>query len=297
MTPGIVLVHKPIGPTSHAVVRDFLAAASPADKRPRKICHGGTLDPFAAGLLLILIEPATRLFDHLHNVPKTYDVIVRWGIETDNGDPLGQPVFTGDPTNLSPQAIESATTDFLGWRDQIPPATSAKRVGGQRAYERAHRGETVNLPPSRVYLHEAAWLSHDLPATSRLRVTVRGGFYVRALVRDLGRKLGCGAHIASLHRRSIGPWLDPGDGHRVEITGQNLLPWLPSRRLTDQDVGELRAARPISLGTLTAADWPLPTGFDDSNPLIRAFHRDRLTFLLRREADTLHPTISLPGGV
>ncbi|HUB26832.1 MAG TPA: tRNA pseudouridine(55) synthase TruB, partial [Tepidisphaeraceae bacterium] len=208
MSPGIHLFHKPVGPSSFSIVQKCMEIATTG--RRRKMCHGGTLDPFASGLLLILVEPATKLFDYLHDIPKVYEATVRWGVETDNGDPLGTETFTGDASNISPDQLEAALRGFIGWHDQIPHATSAKRIGGERAYLKAHRGETVIMPPSKVYLHEATWLSHDLPRQSVLKMTVRGGYYVRALARDLGRSLGCGAHLTELHRSAIGPWNDPG---------------------------------------------------------------------------------------
>src|SRR5450432_2192834 len=177
MTPGIYLVHKPVGPTSFSLVQKFKSAQ---EKLPR-VCHGGTLDPFACGLLLILVEPATILFGYLHAIPKTYDATVRWGVETDTGDPLGREIFTGDSSALSPVLLDDALKKFIGWHEQIPHATSAKRIDGERAYLKAHRGENVVMPSSKVYLHDAQWLSHDLPRESRLRIIVRGGYYVRAL--------------------------------------------------------------------------------------------------------------------
>src|SRR5205085_314882 len=105
--------------------------------------------------------------------------------------------FQGDASAMMPQDLDAALAGFLGWRDQVPPATSAKKIGGEPAYKKAHRGEEVVLPPSRVYLHEARWLSHDLPGKSRLLLTCRGGYYVRALARDLGRRLGCGGHLSA----------------------------------------------------------------------------------------------------
>ncbi len=203
MTPGIHLLHKPKGPTSFSLVQ---ACIKSNDKlKAPKICHGGTLDPFATGLLLILVEPATRLFDHLHAIPKIYEATIRWGIETDNGDPLGRVTFTGDPSPLRPRQLDEALKNFIGWQDQTPPPTSAKRIGGERAYQKAHRGETFDLPPSKVYLHKATWLSHNLPHESQLQLSVRGGYYVRALARDLGRLLGCGAshRTASHSNRSL----------------------------------------------------------------------------------------------
>jgi tRNA pseudouridine55 synthase len=205
MTPGIHLLHKPVGPTSFSLVQAAIKSVPPEHKAPR-ICHGGTLDPFASGLLLILVEPATRLFNYLHDIPKTYQATVRWGVETDNGDPHGQVTFTGEASGLTPEKLESALAGFIGWHDQVPHPTSAKRIDGERAYVRAHRGETVIMPPTRVYLHEARWLSHDLPNTSRLELVCRGGYYVRALARDLGKLMGCGAHLTrSFIARPLGP--------------------------------------------------------------------------------------------
>src|SRR5687767_15769681 len=124
MSPGIHLVHKPVGPTSLSVLESLRSTLE------LKMCHGGALDPFASGLLLVLVEPATRLFDHLHDAPKVYEATVRWGVETDNGDPTGRPVFQREPNVLNtPSGLEGALKGFLGWREQVPPATSNKRVG------------------------------------------------------------------------------------------------------------------------------------------------------------------------
>jgi tRNA pseudouridine55 synthase len=298
MTPGIHLMHKPVGPTSFSLVQACIESARVAQphRRPR-ICHGGTLDPFASGLLLILVDPATRLFDHLHAIPKVYEAIVRWGVETDNGDPLGRTTFSCDASGLTPRRLDEALATFTGWRDQTPPATSAKRIGGERAYEKAHRGEQVLLPPSRVYLHEARWLTHDLPRDSRLRLTVRGGYYVRALARDLGRLLGCGAHLAALHRTAIGPWWDPGPGESVELHGRDVLPWAATRILADQEVGDLRQGGTVAAANLLPPDWPLPPGFPEPKAPVRGFHQGRFTFLLRTEGDRLGVLTELRGGV
>ena len=298
MSPGIHLVHKPVGPTSFSLVQAWIdaARAEQPQKRPR-ICHGGTLDPFAHGLLLILVGGATKLFDHLPGVPRIYEATVGWGAETATGDLHGRTTFAGETTGLTPERLDDALAPFLGWQDQTPPATSAKRVGGERAYEKAHRGEPVALPPSRVYLHEARWLAHDLPRQSRLRVSVRGGFYVRALARDLGRHLGCGAHLATLHRTAIGPWEDPGPGRTIALHGRQLLPWAPARLLADQEVGDLRQGKTVATGDLLPPDWRLPPGFPDPELTVRGLHRDRLGFLLLPEDGRLRTVISIPGGV
>lgn len=303
MTPGIHLIHKPVGPTSFSLLLphvspsdDQKAAGNSSQKRP-KICHGGTLDPFASGLLLVLVEPANRLFDHLHSIPKTYEATILWGAETDNGDPHGRVIFTGDSSGLSEVQLEDSLKNFIGWRDQIPHATSAKRIAGERAYLKAHRGEDVIMPSAQVYLHEAKWLGHDLPRESRLRLVVRGGYYVRALARDLGRALGCGAHLTGLHRTAIGPWNDPGPEQTVELHGRELLPWCPVRILTDRESSDLRQRRDIPPGELLPARWTVPSGFPDPQGPIRGFHADRLRFLLREHEGQLKLLTVLGAGL
>jgi tRNA pseudouridine55 synthase len=297
MQPGIHLLHKPVGPSSFAIVQGVRpATVSTGGSRPR-MCHGGTLDPFASGLLLLLVGPATRLFDYLHAAPKAYDATIRWGMETDNGDPLGAPTFQGDATHLSPAMLETLMQTFVGWHEQVPPATSAKRIDGERAYLRVQRGEEVQMPASRVYLHEATWLEHDLPRQSTLRLVARGGYYVRALTRDIGRILGCGAHVGSLHRRAIGPWSDPGVGRQVHLQGRELLPWLASRALSDQEVGRLRQRGDIPPGTIAPPDWQLPEGFAEPLPLVRGLHRDKLIYLLATNQATLTCRVALGRGI
>jgi tRNA pseudouridine55 synthase len=288
MNAGIHLLHKPVGPTSFSLVQACIGQTpAPQGKRRPRICHGGTLDPFASGLLLILVEPANRLFEYLHAIPKTYEATVRWGIETDNGDPLGKITFTDNISQVSESQLDAELQKFIGWQEQTPHPTSAKRIDGERAYLKAHRGETVNMPAQKVYLHEARWLSHDLPLESRLRISTRGGYYVRALARDLGRQLGCGAHLTQLHRSAIGPWNDPDSDKTIEVQGREILPWASVRELSDFEVGELRQKRDIPLGELLPPDWPVPAGFPDPQAPIRGFHLGKLSFLLRRLEEKL----------
>jgi tRNA pseudouridine55 synthase len=298
MTPGIYLLHKPEGPSSFSMVEEFRknVQATKGGRQPR-VCHGGALDPFATGLLLMLVEPATRLFDYLHAIPKTYYATVRWGIETDNGDTHGNVTFTGDPSSLTPAQLDDALPAFQGWHEQIPPATSNKRVAGERAYVKAHRGETFDLPPSRVYLHSARWLTHDLPRQSRLELIVRGGYYVRAFSRDLGRALGCGAHLSQLQRQFIGPWEDPRPDRSTELHGRDILPWAESRELTDEEVGQLRARQTIAIGQVLAPDWRIPTGFPGPQAPIRGFHQDKFRYLLTRKDGQLESITDLKAGL
>ncbi len=300
MKAGIYLDHKPVGVTSftrvHAFMREVEAAGLTRKQLP--VCHGGTLDPFAEGLLLLLAGPATQLMDWLHSAPKTYEAEVVWGVETDTGDGLGQAVHTGDASHLTAPALEAALQPFLGWTDQVPPATSAKKLGGEPAYKKAHRGETVVLPPSRVYLHEARWLAHDLPRTSRLRLVCRGGYYVRALARELGRALGCGAHLSRLHRTSIGPWADPGPtGERAGVHGPAVLPWCPTRAIAGDEVNDLKHGRGIRRGDVRPAPWSPPEGYPDPEGPVLAVQRGRLVALLDDAPETLRVRTHLWAGL
>jgi tRNA pseudouridine55 synthase len=294
LEPGIHLLHKPAGPTSFSMVQPFLAEARGGGRRV-PVCHGGALDPFAEGLLPILVGRATRIFELLHPVPKEYEAEVSWGAETDNGDPLGTVVARGDASRLDPRQLEEALRPFLGWHEQVPPATSNKRIGGERAYARAHRGEHVELPPSPVYLHDARWLWHDLPRKSGLRLVVRGGYYVRSFARDLGRALGCRAHLSRLSRPAIGPWRDPGGGRAQVIRGPAVLPWAASRLLADDEARALRRGDPIPPGELRPPEWRLPVAFPDPEPPVRALLDGALVALLRARDGKLGREIDLRG--
>ena len=295
--PGVFLVHKNVGESSFDVVRRFKHAAYEAGQKKWALGHGGTLDPFAEGLLLVLSGQATRLMELMHPLPKTYEARIIWGVETDTCDHLGLPVLEGDASHLEPDALDAALANFLGWQDQVPPATCAKKIGGESAYKKAHRGEEVILPPSRVYLHEAVWLSHDLPASSTLRITCRGGFYVRSLARDLGRQLGCGAHLKRLQRTAIGPWLDPGPGQERLLQGRALIPWCSSRILSDEEADHLMHGRAIPIGEFQPPSEGLPEGFPDPSAPIRGIHGDRLVALLHEQDGQLRTTANLRGGI
>ncbi len=301
MRPGLYLAHKRPGETSFSQVAALLEEARLAGIRKDKlpVCHGGALDPFAEGLLLLLAGPATRLMELIHAAPKTYQAQISWGAETDNGDLLGRVVREGDASLLTEAALEAALQPLLGWTEQVPPAHSNKRVGGERAYLRAHRGEAVELPASRVYLHQARFLEHDLPRWSRLSLVCRGGYYVRSLARDLGRALGCGAHLGELRRTAIGPWLDPGtSGLRGLISGEALLPWCPSRRLSEREAHAAIGRRAIERGSIEPPDWLAPAGFPlEPRPLVRGLREGKLIAMLREEGAGLLTQVTLGAGI
>jgi len=298
---GIHLVHKAVGQSSFDVIRGFKRRAFEAGQKKLALGHGGTLDPFADGLLLVLAGQATRLMELLHPLPKTYVAEVAWGVETDTCDLHGKPLSEASAAHLTPEALEAALAPFLGWTDQVPPATSAKKIDGEAAYKKAHRGEDVVMKPCRVFLLSARWIAHDLrhdqPQRSTLELTCRGGFYVRSLARDLGRALGCGAHLTALRRSAIGPWGDPGEGRERLLTGGDLLPWCPSRLLTGEEAEHLAHGRAIPTGEAVPATWPLPTGFPDPGAPLRALHEGRLVALLRPVEAGLRTFANLRGGL
>ena len=310
MDPGLLLTHKPRGATSSSLVRTLQAQAIEEGHAPGAlpICHAGALDPFAEGLLILLAGPAARLMEDLHPIPKSYEAEVIWGTETDTGDLLGRSIASAGAGGLSPALLDRALLPFLGWREQVPPATSNKRVGGERAYARAHRGEEVVLPEVPVFLYQARWLAHDLPRSSRLFLSCRGGYYVRSLARDLGRALGCPAHLGGLARSSIGPWRDPGPGAQEWVRGSALLPWLPSRALTEEEAIRAELRRPIPCGVIDPPAWPLPEGFAGPDaqvprrartepPPVRGLCGGKLRLLLRARGDQLLLRTDLDGGI
>lgn len=292
---GLFLTHKTVGQSSFDVVRGFKRQAYEAGQKKWALGHGGTLDPFAHGLLLVLSGQATRLMELMHPLPKTYVADIAWGVETDTCDHMGLTV-SESANRPEAAALEGALAEFMGWQDQVPPATCAKKIDGEAAYKKAHRGETFELRPSRVYLHEAKWLSHE-EGMSRLELTCRGGFYVRSLARDLGRKLGSLAHLKALHRTAIGPWKDPGEGVQALIQGEALIPFCPTRRLNEKEADHLAHGRAIERGELSQALWPLPEGFPDPGFPVRGIHEGRLVALLKPCDEGLRTSANLRGGL
>ena len=249
----MLLVDKPAGITSHDVVSVARRALG-----TRRIGHGGTLDPFATGLLVLLIGNATRLLPYLDGEPKVYDASIAFGSETDTDDVTGTVVATSPPPE--PASVTAAIARLTGVIDQVPPAYSAKQVAGRRAYAAARRGEPLALDPVRVTVHE--WLVQGSSA-DRLDVTITcgGGTYIRSLARDLGRLCGSSAHLASLRRMRSGSFdvadaislNDLRDGGASLRPSREALPNLPTVALSPTDVAHVRHGRAIAV---TTSDLP-----------------------------------------
>jgi len=193
---GLLLVDKPAGITSHDVVDIARRVYG-----ERSIGHLGTLDPFATGLLVLLLGRATRLATFIDNEPKVYDATIRFGEETDTGDPTGDVIRTAPLP--SRDAVLSAIPSLTGVIPQVPPEFSAKKVQGAPAYRAARAGASVVLAASPITVHEWQIASHT---DDELNVSIicGGGTYVRALARDLGRACGSAAHLTSLRRTRSG---------------------------------------------------------------------------------------------
>ena len=202
--PGLVVVDKPSGMTSHDVVARVRRLAG-----TRKVGHAGTLDPMATGVLLVGVDRATRLLGHLTLTEKAYDATVRLGAATTTDDAEGETVSTASVAHLTEDDVRSAAGAFVGAIEQKPSAVSAVKVEGKRAYARVRAGEDVDLPARSVTVHEL--LVTDVRPGDEVfdvDVSVRcsSGTYIRAIARDLGAALGVGGHLTRLRRTAVGPF-------------------------------------------------------------------------------------------
>ena len=197
----MLLVDKPVGVSSH----DVVSAARRALGESR-VGHTGTLDPFATGLLILLVGRATRLAQFVADEPKMYDAVLRFGSETDTEDLDGTVVR--EATAPAMATLQSAIARHVGTMEQVPPAFSAKRIGGQRAYALARVGAPVDLKPVTVTIHSIVLLdaveTDGVVLEATIRVSCAGGTYVRSLARDIGRDCGSAAHLVALRRLSAG---------------------------------------------------------------------------------------------
>lgn len=195
----VLPVDKPEGPTSHDVVASARRALE-----TRRVGHTGTLDPFASGLLLLCVGRATRLAEYLSGLDKSYVAEARLGVETDTLDRDGRVVAESEAwRDVGVADVEAALASLVGEIGQVPPQFSAKKVEGEAMHRRARRGETVELAPVTVTVHSIEAEAIDLPGV-RFRVRCSTGTYVRSLARDLGARLGMGAHLTALRRIEVG---------------------------------------------------------------------------------------------
>ena len=207
---GAIIIDKPPGLTSHDVVAQVRRIL-----HKRRVGHTGTLDPFATGVLVILVGRATRLAQFLSGLEKEYEAVIRLGYATDTGDVTGKPLekTAASRTAWSKEEIEDALRSLRGDIEQVPPMYSAKKQGGKKLYELARRGIEVDRKPVQVCIHafEAVGADDEMVKDNRdgtfdlkVRVECSAGTYVRTLAEDFGKRLQVGAHLAELRRTRVG---------------------------------------------------------------------------------------------
>lgn len=303
---GVLIVDKPAGLTSHDVVgrtRHIL--------HERRIGHTGTLDPFATGVLVLLLGKATRLAQFLSGVDKEYEAIIRLGYSTDTGDRTGSPLpgAAPRPGNWTEEEIEATLRSFHGEIDQVPPMYSAKKVEGRKLYELARRGESIERQPIHVCITDFAaikpegqLIKDNLDGTFdfHARVACSSGTYVRTLAEDFGKRLSVGAHLAELRRTRVGDFdiaqavtLDELKVHFAEGSlGEVVLPLnaalsgLPFVHLSDEDVRRANHGREVTVAEPEWADGENVKMCDAGEQLIAVGQYDA-------NARRLHPRVVL----
>lgn len=307
---GVLVVDKPAGPTSHAVVARVRRALA-----ERRIGHTGTLDPLATGVLALVIGRATRLSSFLTATSKDYVAGIRFGADTPTYDAEGRgrvDPATGqtvglerppEPAGLRAEAIREALRRFVGEYEQLPPPYSARKIAGVPAYRRARRNEPVERRPARVVVHSIS-LEEYAAGLATVRLTSAAGFYVRSLAHDLGATLGCGAYLESLRRTRVGDFTieDAVRLDRIEAAGaaaaryvrplSDLLPELPAVVLNERGVTRASHGNDVTPGDLRHRGEPPP-----ADPAPRWRLLDETGRLLgiaeRRAGGVLHPVVVL----
>jgi tRNA pseudouridine55 synthase len=290
---GVVIIDKPSGLTSHDVVnrvRHILGQ--------RSVGHLGTLDPSATGVLPIVVGNLTRLAQFYTHSEKIYEGVIRFGFATDTYDADGEPSTPPQEVNINSDQIRALAKLFEGTIEQMPPPFSAKKIAGVPAYKLARTKQEVTLKPVQVEIKEFEILeTHDDQATFRAHVA--SGTYIRSVAHDMGTKLGCGAHLASLRRAAVAEFVIE-DAHSLEtletamqqgiveslfIHPRKLAPQLPSVTANEESAALIRSGRAVNLPEMSRA------------PQVKVFYGQRdLIAIATRVAGTLfRPRIVFTG--
>jgi tRNA pseudouridine55 synthase len=256
---GVLLRAKPEGVTSHDVVAEVRRALP----RGTKVGHAGTLDPFATGLLLVLVGRATRAQRFLMGLPKTYRAVARLGWTSSTGDRDG---------SLAPGRMPERLSIPVGEQMQRPPDYSAVKVGGRRAHELARRGEQVEIAPRPVTVYRAELLWHEGDRAA-FEIECSAGTYIRTLIADLGD-----AYCDTLERTAIGPFrLEEADAERIVPLSQ-ALSFLPERTLSEAEAAVVRHGRRVQ-------------GNEEEAPFVRLTSGGSLLAVAEPRGDELHPVV------
>ncbi|MBR6134047.1 tRNA pseudouridine(55) synthase TruB [Candidatus Saccharibacteria bacterium] len=198
----IIFVDKPSGMSSFGAVARVRRLLSEREGHKVKVGHTGTLDPFATGLLILLAGKATKKAPELTKLDKVYEATIRLGATSSTGDPEGEITIANEKPEISREKIIETLAQFVGEIEQTPPAFSAIKINGQRAYKLARAGKTVDMPKRKVTIYELELLEYVSPYL-KIRTHVSSGTYIRTLAEDIGEALGCGAYTTELRRTKI----------------------------------------------------------------------------------------------
>jgi tRNA pseudouridine55 synthase len=276
---GVLVVDKPAGLTSHDVVDAVRRAL-----HTRKVGHAGTLDPDATGVLVVGVGRATRLLSYAQQTPKRYLAVARFGITTTTQDASGE-ILTDQKSDLSAGDVVRALEQFTGEIKQTPPMVSAVKVGGERLYKKARRGEDVERAPRVVTIYSAELVDFGRAAQlATLDLSCSTGTYVRTLVHDLGEALGCGAHLMSLRRTENAGFTVRDAIALDQVAAGALRPLLDAvRGLTAVEVNDADAR-------LVTSGRPLPAPMDvDHDEPVALTASGRLLAVYRRRGEVLVP--------
>ncbi len=292
---GVLIIDKPAGLTSHDVVNRARRIL-----QERSIGHLGTLDPMATGVLPLVAGALTRLAQFYTSSEKTYEGTVRFGFATNTYDAEGEPTTSVQTVSLRAEDVEAVATRFRGVLEQTPPPFSAKKINGVPAYKLARKQQEVVLEPVQVEIKEFVILSVNVDRVG-FRARVASGTYMRSVAHEMGRELGCGAHLESLRRTSAAEF-NLEDAHTLEevaaaaggssglddlfIHPRKLLPQFPSVTADESTTARIRSGRTVNLSDFSRARQ------------VKVFSGQReLIAIATRVAGTLfHPKIVLCGA-
>jgi tRNA pseudouridine55 synthase len=290
---GVIVIDKPAGLTSHDVVNRVRRILG-----QRAVGHLGTLDPSATGVLPIVLGNLTRLAQFYVHSEKTYEGVIRFGFATDTYDADGEPTTPQQDVHLNCDEVRALAAQFRGVIEQMPPPFSAKKIAGVPAYKLARKNKEVALKPVQVEIKEFEILS--TPANeATFRARVASGTYIRSVAHEMGQKLGCGAHLASLRRTTAAEFtvedahtlqalesaMQQGTAESLFVHPRKLVPQLPSVTANEESAALIRTGRAVNLPEMSRS------------PQVKVFYGqiDLIAIATRIAGTLFHPSIVFTG--
>jgi tRNA pseudouridine55 synthase len=290
---GVVIIDKPSGLTSHDVVNRVRRILG-----QRSVGHLGTLDPSATGVLPIVVGNLTRLAQFYAHSEKIYEGVIRFGFATDTYDADGEPSTPRQDVNINCDELRALAAQFQGTIEQMPPPFSAKKIAGVPAYKLARKKQEVMLKPVQVEIKEFEILDTN-GNEATFRAHVASGTYIRSVAHDIGLKLGCGAHLASLRRAAVAEFviedahslttletaMQQGIVESLFVHPRKLAPQLPSVTANEESAALIRSGRAVNLPEMSRA------------PQVKVFYgqRDLIAIATRIAGTLFHPRIVFAG--